>query len=272
MTRVPTAPMRYWPPCCVCPCSAAVTPAVSCVTGPPPGPDWNELTAGDTLCEYSGTSWKRTSYAPSRGDDLVVRDTAVRLRDREIGVALQRHRDRVAQREPDERLLLHADEIAVGQHVHGRAEPRRDVRHRRQHERHRRRGQPGALRHPPLGGGLGCGARLRRRIAAALIGCGCGRRSRLRTAVPLRLRAAAAMRLRAAPSGAEHGRGEDARAQRERERRRRIIALLDRDRGFDRHPDAQRLVLGQVPSARSAPAGAASPSRSCRSRSARAPG
>src|SRR5947209_17289276 len=28
--------------------------------------------------------------------------------------------------------------------------------------------------------------------------------------------------------------------------RRRCIALLDRDRGFDRHPDAQRLVFGQV--------------------------
>ncbi len=46
------------------PDSAAVAPAVSWVTGPPFGPAWNELIAGDTLCEYDGTSSKRTSYAP----------------------------------------------------------------------------------------------------------------------------------------------------------------------------------------------------------------
>ncbi len=70
-----------------------------------------------------------------RRDDLVVRDPAVRLRDRELRVALQRHHDRVLQRQTDERLLVDADEIRVRDRRHRRRQLGAEIRHRRQDRR-----------------------------------------------------------------------------------------------------------------------------------------
>ena len=72
-------------------------------------------------------------------DDLEICDAVIRLGDCEIGVALQRHRDRVLQVDADERILIDADEITGRQRsVRGRRIPRGHIRYFRENGRNRR--------------------------------------------------------------------------------------------------------------------------------------
>jgi hypothetical protein len=62
-------------------------------------------------------------------NDRVARDPHVRRRDREIRILEQRHRNGVLQRDADERLLRHADDLGRARRDLRRAIAGRDARH-----------------------------------------------------------------------------------------------------------------------------------------------